>query len=95
MTDQTPASEPVTFAPGKIVRLTRDWYGTPAGTEFMLSGEVITDPRDQGKLVVIRNPADPGASDYGSFRIPRDALEFTNEPCHCPTCRAAAGGPPR
>jgi hypothetical protein len=80
---------PVTFAPGKIVRLTKDWCGISAGTEFMLSGEVITDPWDAGKLAAVRNPADPGAHDHGRYRIPRDVLEFTNGPCQCPTCKAA------
>lgn len=83
MTDH---SAPVTFAPGEIMRLTRDWYGIPVGTEFMQSGEVITDPWDADKLAVVRNPGDPTAPDYGRFRIPRDLLEFTNEPCHCTTC---------
>lgn len=80
-------SGPATFAPGKIVRLTRNWCTIPEGTEFMQSGEVITDPWDEGKLAVVRNPGDPGAPDYGRFRIPSDALAFTDGPCQCSTCK--------
>lgn len=61
MTDPGP---PVGFAPGRLVRLKRDMNGVPAGTEGMISGEVLWRPHEDGKLRVIINPGDPGARDH-------------------------------
>lgn len=73
------ARKPVSFAPGKYVRLKSDTAGLPAGTRGMISGLVLTRPEDDGKLDVVFRSYIPGTPEYGDLKLLPEALEWDDD----------------
>jgi hypothetical protein len=76
MAETQPMEEPVTFAPGACMRLKKDFWGVPAGTKAMLSGQVLTLDGERDKLMVVIDPGNPGSRDYQRLKVPRENLEW-------------------